>query len=340
MGHTITTYVIAPIELLYNLLVTDFNILKTVIQGIVVGIATAAGAITGMLAAISPDKFGAMNDAVKSFAADSGTTLAGFASDTSKAFDNMFDFNASATADKYLGQVQEFVDTVTPPIVADFKKISDAVQADSTSFLGKFVEGFKDAANKVAGSTQAMGNSLKALGTQVFATIGTGMTNAFVAMGAAMQKGENGLAAFGKAMLGTLGDIAIQIGAMFIAWGVANVASLNPIGAAQIIAGGALAALGGALKAYAGGGGGASAPAGGGSASAGGGVAAGGGAGVAPPQDVGQGFTDSQRGEVGSKVEVHVQGNVFDRRETGLMIADTINEAFGSNGVTFATGAS
>jgi hypothetical protein len=37
---------------------------------------------------------------------------------------------------------------------------------------------------------------------------------------------------------------------------------------------------------------------------------------------------------------VNVQGNVLDRRQTGLEIAEVINEAFGSGGVTFATGAS
>jgi hypothetical protein len=160
-----------------------------------------------------------------------------------------------------------------------------------------------------------------------------------------MAKGENGFAAFGKAMVGVLGDIAIQAGSTFIALGIAKaIASLgsDPSAYALIAAGAALSILGGALKAYAGSGGGGGGPASGGAPSGastsggGGGVASSGGSGTAPADTQATSFNDSQRGEVGTKVEVNVQGNVFDRRETGLMIADTINEAFGSNGITFA----
>ena len=251
--------------------------------------------------------------------------------------DQVFNFDASAKAEQYIAGMTTFVESVKPVVAANFKGVSDAAKTATgePGFFDGFAQSFMDANAKMI-------TSAKNLGAQIHATIGQGVSNSFAAMGAAMAKGENGFAAFGKAMIGVLGDIALQAGAMFISLGIAKaIASLgsDPSAYALIAAGAALSILGGALKAYAGGGGG------GGPASAapsasgtGGGVAAGGGSGSAPNEDNGQDFNDSQRGEVGTKVEVNVQGNVFDRRETGLHIADVINETFGSNGLTLATG--
>jgi hypothetical protein len=338
-GKAMITWVVAPLELLYNVGVVVFNGLKMIVQTAVLAIATYLTGLTGMLALVS-DKFAGMHEGVKMFAAGAKETLMQFAGETQASADGIFNFDASAKAEQYLGQMQTFVDNVKPITVANFKGISDAAAAGMAkpTMFSAFADSFMEAnARVIAGA--------KNLGAQIHATIGQGVTNSFAAMGAAMAKGENGFAAFGKAMVGVLGDIAIQAGSTFIALGIAKaIASLgsDPSAYALIAAGAALSILGGALKAYAGSGGGGGGPASGGAPSGastsggGGGVASSGGSGTAPADTQATSFNDSQRGEVGTKVEVNVQGNVFDRRETGLMIADTINEAFGSNGITFA----
>jgi len=169
-----------------------------------------------------------------------------------------------------------------------------------------------------------------------------GIASSFAALGGALAKAENGFSAFGKALLGTLGGLAIQIGSMIVSTAIgfgalglvlpgflASAAVAIPAGLALIVLGGALQAAGGA-----GGGGGAAGAASGGGG--GGGVAAGGGTGQASAVDNGQNFQPNLRGEVGTGVTVNVQGNVLDRRQTGLELAEVINESIGNNGVTFA----
>jgi hypothetical protein len=213
---------------------------------------------------------------------------------------------------------------------AQFDEIAIQMETEKNNKL-------KTLADNNAGS---MLKTFSDIGKAAQATLGQGLANSFSAMGAAMAKGQNGFEAFGKAMIGVFGDIAVQAGSTFIGIGIGKaVASggTDPTAYALIGAGSALAILGGALKAYAGMSGGG--PATGSAPSAnGGGVAAGGGGGFAPVETQATTFNNEQeRKDVGTAVTVNVQGNVFDRRETGMHIADVINETFGSNGITFAT---
>lgn len=328
VGRNLTLFVVAPLELAYNTGVVVFNGFKTLIQGMLATIADGAAFVTGILAKISPERFGEINEGIQTFAQSSNDVLTQFTGETQQSLDNIFNFDATAKADQFLANAQSFVDAVKPVVKTNFQQISDDAKnaLKDPTFLQAFAEGF-------VGATKKMSDAAKALGAQVFATFTTGFANAFAAVGAALVKGENGFAAFGKAMLGVLGDIAIQFGTTFIALGVGKSLLFDPTGPALIAAGAALAVIGGALKAVAGGGG-----VGGGAPSAGGGGVAVGAAGAPPTAEVSPAnFNDSQRNEVGTKVEVNIGGNVFDRRETGLQIAEVINEVFGSNGVTTAS---
>lgn len=332
-GTTLITYVVAPLEMAYNIAQTVFNGIKTLIQADLVAITEGVSFITGLLANFG-GTFAEIDTAVKTFAQSSGDVLNTFIADTKASADNIFNFDGSAKAEEYLGQMKTFVESVTPAVKTNFLAITEAVNAiPAPTFFSNFSKSFQDNAFK-------MMENAKNLGGQVNATLNTGLTKSFEAMGGAFAKGENGMHAFGKAMIGVLGDIALQFGAAFIALGVGKTLMFDPTGPLLVAAGAALAVLGGALKAMSGGGGGGTAGAGSATApSTGGGVASGAGSGFAPTMDNGQNLNDAQRGEIGTKVEVNVQGNVFDRRETGMHIADVINEAFGSNGITFATGA-
>ena len=159
-----------------------------------------------------------------------------------------------------------------------------------------------------------------------------GLTTAFAALGGALAKSQNAFEAFSKAIIGALGGLAIQIGSMLVAvgFGFAAAGAILPAwavaGAGTIAAGLALIALGGALQALGAGGGGGEA------AGAGGGGGGGGGLGGNPALT-----TPTEEKKPETNIVVNILGNVLDRRQTGLEIAEVIQETFGSNGIVFAT---
>jgi hypothetical protein len=142
----------------------------------------------------------------------------------------------------------------------------------------------------------------------------------------------------GKSMLRVLGDLAIQLGGFMLlaGTGLAVLPGFQAsIGAA--IAGAALIVLGGILKGLAGGGSSAAAtapstPAPGQVSETGGGI-------TSSPSDL-----TALQGEEGPRernqaVVINVHGSILDRRETGLALADVINESFGTNAVAIPGGA-
>jgi hypothetical protein len=151
-----------------------------------------------------------------------------------------------------------------------------------------------------------------------------GVGNAFASVGRALVQGKNAFEAFGKAFIGILGGLAIQLGQFFIAKGIAL--SLDPTtpgsGAGLIGAGIGLTVLGGVLQAL--GDGGASFSGGGFGGAGGGGtgdITGGAGPGQVPDLDRNR----------GTEVAINIQGNVLDRRETGLEIATVLQEFFDTN---------
>lgn len=163
------------------------------------------------------------------------------------------------------------------------------------------------------------------LGSMVKITFINGIGGAFVAFGQALAKGENAMEAFGRAMLGVLGDIAIQMGQMFIWQGLGF--SANPLmpgsGAGLVAAGIGLSILGGVLKGLAGGG------SAGNSAGAGGGVATGGvetgGFNAAAP-------IDNTRIAPNTVINFTVQGDILDSDSTQSRIVQLLNDAIDTKG--------
>jgi hypothetical protein len=166
----------------------------------------------------------------------------------------------------------------------------------------------------------------------LFTTMVNGVQGAMNAVGAALVNGGNAFEAFGKALLSMFGQMATQLGMFYFLLGLATVYNDPARGAGMIAGGLALMVFGGVLSALAGGGGGASA----GGATSGGGAS--GTAGEVGDSTVAQNETeDRQRA---TNIEVVVQGNVVgDKREFGIMIAESINEAFGNDGIILARGA-
>lgn len=180
-----------------------------------------------------------------------------------------------------------------------------------------FVSGFNEGMKSMAGTAMSLGKT-------VSSTFANGMTNSFAAVGKALVKGENALGAFAKGMLSTLGTIAIQMGQFLMLAGLGF--SLLPGGfsaAGAIAAGLGLTVLGGVLQAL--GGGGETPAAGGGGGTVGaGGTTSGSMFDIQTPEE--------ERAKAETGVQIVVQGNIFDSKETGLQIANILNESFDTNG--------
>lgn len=164
---------------------------------------------------------------------------------------------------------------------------------------------------------------------QLNGAIKAALTNAIAQgvqnMAMALVKGSNVLSAFGKTILGVFGDLAIQTGTILIGIGLGLKALLKLNGLQALVAGIGLVAIGGVLKALTGGAEAAGANTG--VTATGGGVAF-----TGDTQELIQQQDEQSRVTPQTGVQVIVQGNIFDSRETGLQIAQIINDSFDING--------
>lgn len=140
-------------------------------------------------------------------------------------------------------------------------------------------------------------------------------------------KGEDIFGGLLSVILQSFGEMAQQLGAMFIAIGIAitSLAFLTPLQA--IAAGLGLVMIGGIMKALAGGGVANTFGGGGGNVNS---MAAD--AVIASGDIYEQQTQEEERTTPQTGVQVVVQGNIFDSRETGLQIAQIINDSFDLNG--------
>lgn len=273
------------------------------------------------------------------FAAAATTFQEGVVTEIFDLNDEVLKTSGTEAAQSFLGGLSNAIATA-PPLTEDFKNnVNNNIVApmdDAVKSVNFFDEVYNAVANRVAISSQKITVAFKQVKQAMFQNLVTGVQSAFSSIGSALVKGENVFAAFGKAILGMFGDIALQLGQFYLLLGIGNL-WLNPGAAAgQIAAGIGLSILGGALKALAGGGGGgASAPS---TASTGGGVGGGGfSSGVG---DSAMGLNEPERQDPGTQVAVNIQGNVLgDKRTLGREIAQALNEAFESDGAIIAKGA-
>lgn len=311
-GVAIAEYVIPPLNLLYNLVKDVAQVMKT---GVMAVVTAASFSLQGLLeiAAAFSDKFAVLRDKVKQFTADSAESTAQFANDTVTTFNNTLDFGMTDTFIKSLNNADKFVNSFGEKMLQLPKPVNSAVQQINEKLL------------------QLAQSMSKMLSGTVVSIVSHGAQQ----IGAALLKGSLSFADFKNFALSAMGDMCIHMGEAMLeqALGFAALAALiadpftAPVAAAAF--GLALIALGGVLKAAAssGGGGDAGAPALASSVS-GGGVSA----------NDGQGYQPAEREKPGTNVIINVQGNILDRRQTGLELADVMQETFGSNGYAFATG--
>lgn len=238
-------------------------------------------------------------------------------------------FPVTQAAEDYITRLQKVAETARPVAQNIANQIKEDLTPKGITFDAVIAE-MARLENRVQMSAASIAKTMNTFIVQ-------GMSTSFAAFGEALVKGGNAFEAFGKSVLKAIGSLLIQFGSMLIAVGVglSTVPFLFGLqGPAAIAAGVAATVLGGAITALSGGGA-SQTP----QATAGGGVAADTGSGLAPSSGL-TALSSEDTQKKGTAVTVNVHGNILDRRETGLEIAEIINEAFGSNGVVFAKGIS
>ena len=296
----VNLFLIAPLELGVNAIKLAFNSVSLFITQSISTLAEAAGKVISFF---SPDSALAQN--IKAFADFQAGVAVDLAATTQESLGNLFNFDVSAGAQTFLESTKAVIDNAKAVIANaglenQVKKTADNIGVQIAGINKMILNGLKNAA--IAG---------------------------VAAIGGALVRGENAFSAFGSAVLGIIGDMAIQIGSTLVSIGLGIDALKGSLlklsGGAAIAAGFALIALGGALKALSSGGG-VAAP------SAGGGGVAGGGIQPTPEDIVGPSPEDNELKSPNTEVVVNVQGNVFDRKETGMEIVNAIREHFDSEG--------
>lgn len=333
-----------------------FNSFRAILQTAVVSLTNYASMVAtafNFVGVVSDETL----DKIKGFSEAAGKTFESFATDAKNSFLSIGE--SQGTADAINNRINQFKEALDLAIEASKKagseipsnlgKIGRATEALSgsnqlfaadtlatysgvtsafsnfTEMLVSFSESFADNLSTV---TQFSTSQVQSLANTVGQTAARGITNAITAVVKAMAAGQNAFEAFGKATLGLIGDLAISIGEFIVATGIGKLVLEALPGGAAIAAGLGLIAVGVVLKSIAG--------------SGFTGASSGGGGGVAPASSIG-GATSvpDQAGaieEVGPKTEVivNIQGNVLDRRESGLAIAEVLNEYFDTNDGAFA----
>jgi len=291
IGQTIVEYVVAPLELLFNVGTLVFDTMNTGVATVVAAVGQLGGALASIIEMVAGES--SLTTGMKDFADTSAQVMIDMANKSKESLSNIFDFEFSDSADQFLES------------------------------LDMQMQGANDIMDK---NTKKMGKTAKKAGFKMQNAISSGISNGVQQMVTAMMQGEDALSAFGKAILGVLGDLAIQMGTFFIAQGIAALAMkwMDPTG--SIAAGIGLIALGTLLKGAMGGGGSPSADTSGGGVATTTSASTGAATATATPED----FEDNKQAVV-----INVEGTVLDPQAVGLQIADVLNEAgFGSGAIT------
>lgn len=185
---------------------------------------------------------------------------------------------------------------------------------------------YKQSAAESPKPLSAMEEASKKVAETFKSALVSGISNGIQTIVKSMTSGKFSFDQFGKILLGIIGNIAIQIGTTLVSIGIAvdslKASLLTFTGGPAIAAGIALIAIGALLSSLASGG--ADTP----NVQPGGGLGTGGaGGGLATtPTEI-----PVERVERKTEVVINVQGNVLDRRESGLEIANVLQEYFDTN---------
>jgi len=260
------TYVIAPFELLKNVGDVVFDSVTLGINSLLEAISVAGVNIAEFL-----NKFGLESDEEVAQWKDRADILASssekLAGDLTESLNNVNNFSLSEglrvkneELRTYFQEQRAIIEEEGNVTQEGLKTQVDKATETSQTFADLTLDTFDAVKIGVNKTKEEMSKVATQTANIVKGGLAKGISGGIQNIVTSLAKGENVFENFGKFLLQTVGDLAIQLGSFFIAEGIA-VEALNAIsGTGAIAAGAALVALGSLLKAAAGGGGGGNVP--------------------------------------------------------------------------------
>lgn len=294
------TFLIKPFALAFNFIKLGFLTLQTAIAGVVAGIAiTVRGSLAPLLESLSSlpgeagEKARGALQSINLFAEASQATLSETAQATKDALLNLFE----------TGEVDAQLRTA----IERYRELG----ITGAEAFAKILKEVKEGGGEIAKEAVDLGKTLRsALGNRVAQGVES-LTKSIAA-------GENVFKAFSANIIGIVADFAVQAGKIFIATGFAQLSLFSGNPTALIAAGAGLVALGTLAKAVFGGG----LDQGGGGASTIGPNSA-----PLPTQPEFNNATPEEREEAQTRVQLVVNGDIFDSTETGLRLSRILEES-------------
>jgi hypothetical protein len=320
-------FVIAPFELLGNVAKASIDNVKLLFQGYIATLGTVGEAFAEFVG-----KFGVDNELTKGlkvFGESSRETFEDFSKNSKDSLQSVLDFPLS-----------EGLAEKNQAVLESFRAVSDQQQTElalltqgQKQALADAAEAAKVTAETSGGFFSSLNVSFKTSSKQIIASskqltqqfkggLVKGISGGIQTIISSVAAGENAFKAFGKFILTTVGDLAIQLGNTLIGAGI-GIESLKSLkGGAAIAAGAGLVALGSILKSFTGSGAGSS-----------GAPSTGGGTGSSAPIDSFDSATLSEPDDIeerstGPKVQLIVQGDILDSDQTSNRILDLLNKNF------------
>ena len=191
---------------------------------------------------------------------------------------------------------------------------------------GEIGEALKVGGDEVETFEKRIAESMKQVSNSIKGALVKTASMGVQALTTSLLLGQNGFSNFGKAVAGMMGDLAIQMGELFIGTAMGSLALSGMGWGAALAAGIGLVALGTVMKSFAGGaGGGVSVPSTGGST-----IADSSSSLVNDEESLG--LNESETREKQQSVQLVVHGDVLDSDETGTRLLNILNENFESSG--------
>lgn len=333
-NDAIITYVIAPLELVANTGKVVFGAINSFVATTIASFGYLGAKIGEFLQGL-----GVMENASQAmidFGETSGAVAREVNADFTQTLGGIADFPLSEKLATKNEELRTFF--AEQSIIADEAIVNNqekmanvgAGVTDASITIAEGISGVWDGLRIGIDSTaKTLENTAKGTANIMKNGLAKGIAGGVQNMVNSMAKGENVAENFGKFLLGTFGDLAVQLGQFWIAQGIAIESAQAVSGTGAIVAGVALVAVGTLLKSFAGGGGGgASAPSGG--------------AGPQPTfadsgDTVTQGFAEegATRAEAQTIVNFNVEGNVVDQEAFFRDVAEGISEEGGRQGLVF-----
>lgn len=341
----LNTYVIKPVEVLFNLLKLGFEGLDVAVKNVIAAIGLTGAALAKLSNAVGINN--ELTESMKEF----GMASAVVAGESIRNFTDISTVLNTPITEGLGSGITDLQNRLTnlKPVQDAFTMANGSAKQSVDDIKGAITSGiiyneqygssfeaisaaFKSIKNSLREAALDIGVSSKDIAKSLINGVGGAAGNAFAAFGKAVATGKDAMQAFINSLLSSLGQMAVQMGTQFILQGIAYSFAGLPNGPALISAGAALATFGGILSGLGAGaeGGGAGAGAGGG-----GGIGAVGGGIETSPETVAD-IAETRQPKEG--LIVNINGDILGDEASGRRLVDLMNAAFDTGGITLRQG--